>query len=152
MIVYLDASAVVKRYTHEVGGAEVATAIAEAEATGTSMVSGAEVPAVLAKAVRTGALEQPEAQLALADFWRQWQGYARVDVSEGLVRRAAELAWRHGLRGYDAVHLASALELQDRSDKAVVLATFDRQLARAARELGMDTLPADLDGQLGRQG
>ena len=42
------------------------------------------------------------------DFARQ---YFIIEVSAGLVAEAASLARRHGLRGYDAVQLAAALEV-----------------------------------------
>ena len=50
MIVYLDASALVKRYVAETGSAEVASLISEAQAIGTAVVSRAEVAAALAQA------------------------------------------------------------------------------------------------------
>ena len=56
MILYLDASALVKRYVAEPGSAEVSEAISRAEAIGTALISRAEVAAALAKAVRGKAL------------------------------------------------------------------------------------------------
>lgn len=44
MILYLDASALVKRYIAEPGTAEVAEAIDDAEAVGTSITSSREKP------------------------------------------------------------------------------------------------------------
>jgi predicted nucleic acid-binding protein len=58
--------------------------------------------------------------------------YAELDViglDEALARAAGALAERHALRGYDAVHLASALAVDDRD---LVVATWDRALADAA--------------------
>ena len=52
MILYLDASALVKRYVAEPGSVEVNEAISRAEVTGTALISRAEVAAALAKAVR----------------------------------------------------------------------------------------------------
>jgi uncharacterized protein len=37
----------------------------------------------------------------------------RVPVTEALVERAEALAWDYGLRGYDAVQLASAIIWQE---------------------------------------
>ena len=56
MILYLDASALVKRYVAEPGSAEVDGAISRAEVIGTVLFSRAEVAAALAKAVRMEAL------------------------------------------------------------------------------------------------
>jgi uncharacterized protein len=50
------------------------------------------------------------------------------------------LTHRHGLRGYDAVHLASALAL---TSTRIVLATWDADLRRAAVTEGLAVAPAD---------
>ena len=51
MILYLDASALVKRYVAELGSPQMSEAIAEAEMIGTVIISRAEIAAALAKAV-----------------------------------------------------------------------------------------------------
>ena len=68
MILYLDASALVKRYVAEPGSAEVARIIAEAEIVGTSLITRAETAAALAKAVRMGVLTQEAAVSSLQVF------------------------------------------------------------------------------------
>ena len=149
MILYLDASALVKRYVAEPGAREVAEAIAAAEVVGTSLISRAETSAAFAKAVRVGALTRQEAASALQVFRSEWPNLVRVQATEVLVARADELAWELGLRGYDAVHLASALLWQDGMGEQVTVATFDRQLWEAVERRGMipfpDDLPAILD-------
>jgi predicted nucleic acid-binding protein len=52
-----------------------------------------------------------------------------IGLDAALAHSAGELAERHGLRGYDAVHLASAIAIEDPS---LVMATWDRYLAAAA--------------------
>lgn len=148
MILYLDASALVKRYIAERGTAEVAAAIAEAEVAGTSLISRAETVAALAKAVRVGTLTSEEAASALQAFRSDWSNLVRLQATEVLIARADALAWELGLRGYDAVHLASALAWQDGMSDQVAMATFDRQLWEAARERGLMCFPKDLTGML----
>ncbi len=144
MILYLDASALVKRYVTELGSKEVITLTAAAEAVATSLVSRAEVAAALARAVRLGVLDQASGRRAQRRFSREWPDIARVPVSEALVSRAETLAWEHGLRGYDAVQLASALTWQDSIGQDAVLATFDRQLWEAAPRAGLQAWPDKL--------
>jgi predicted nucleic acid-binding protein len=144
MIVYLDASALVKRYTAEVGSKEVGQIITSAEALGTSLVTRAEVGAALAKAVRTGALSQEQGRVALHVFRAQWADLARFQLTETAIARADVLAWQHGLRGYDAVHLATALIWQETIAEPVTLATFDRQLWQSGQAAGLAVWPADL--------
>ena len=148
MILYLDASALVKRYVAEAGTEEVAQAIADAEVIGTSLISRAETSAALTKAVRMGALTREAAASSLQVFRSEWSDLVRVQATEMLIARADILAWELGLRGYDAVHLASALLWQDSLGREVTMATFDRTLWQAAEERGLNPFPEDLPGLL----
>ena len=74
-------------------------------------VSRAEVAAAFAKAVRAGLVKDDVARNAQRRFAEDWPDLARVSVTEAVAERAERLAWEHGLRGYDAVQLASAVVL-----------------------------------------
>lgn len=65
----------------------------------------------------------------------------RLRVDERTIERAEAYAWQFGLRGYDAVHLASAVMWQEASGEPVMLATYDRQLWEAAAQVGLQVLP-----------
>ena len=143
MIVYLDASALVKRYLVEPGSEEVAQLIAAAAAVGTALLSRAETSAALAKAVRMGTLTRAGGAAALQVFRREWPVFIRVQATEPVMARADTLAWEQNLRGYDAVHLASALLWQEGLGEIITLATFDRQLWDAARTQGLAVFPDD---------
>ena len=144
MIVYLDASALVKRYVAETGSAEVLELIGKAEAVGTVVISRAEVAAALAKASSIQVLPRDEAVSAFKVFNRDWENLVRLRMTEGLVSRAASLAWEYGLRGYDAVHLASALFWQDMLGAAITVASYDRQLWEAVKANGLIAWPESL--------
>lgn len=148
MILYLDASALVKRYVAEPGSAEVNEAISKAEVIGTALISRAEVAAALAKAVRMDALTREDALASLQVFRNEWPDLVRVQVTEIVIARADTFAWEHGLRGYDAVHLAAASLWQDAMSEQVTLSTFDRQLWAAAKQVGLALHPADLPALL----
>lgn len=148
MILYLDSSALVKRYVVEPGSEEVRRQIEEAEAVGTSAVSRVEVAAALAKAVRFGSLTREEAQAAHQAFRQEWADLIRLPVAEAVLDRAAALPWDSGLRAYDAVQLAAATSWKDALDTQVCFATFDRQLWLAARDIGLAPFPDDLPALL----
>lgn len=141
MTAYLDASALVKRYVRERGSRETIALTAESEMTATSIVTRAEVAAALARAVRTGVLTRDRGRRAQRSFAGDWPDLVRVPVTEALVERAEALAWDHGLRGYDAVQLASALTWQESVVGEIVLATFDQQLWEAAPKAGLKAWP-----------
>jgi predicted nucleic acid-binding protein len=63
-----------------------------------------------------------------------------VALDDALARSAGDLAERHALRGYDAVHLASALAIDVPGE--LVIATWDQELAAAALAEGRMVVPA----------
>lgn len=142
MIVYLDASALVKRYVAEAGSPEVEALIDGARAVGTAVISRAEVAAALARAARLGLITREAGTKALQAFNADWEHLVRLQLGEPLAARAAALAWEHGLRGYDAVHLASALAWSESLGETVAVATYDRELRRGAQASGLGAWPA----------
>ena len=148
MIVYLDASALVKRYIRELGTSEIIQMITVAEAVGTSIISRAETAAALSKASRLNVLTQDDAKQAISQFRQEWPNLIRVQVTESVVARADQIAWEYGLRGFDAVHLASALLWHEQLNQEVIFATFDRQLWFAAHNCSLVSFPQDLLGLL----
>jgi predicted nucleic acid-binding protein len=148
MILYLDASALVKRYVAEPGSVEVNEAISRAEVIGTALISRAAVAAALGKAMRLGVLTPEDAWASLQVFREEWPYLVQVQVTETLIGRADTFAWEHSLRGYDAVHLAAASLWQEAMSERVTLSTFDRGLWAAAERVGLLPYPADLPALL----
>lgn len=61
-----------------------------------------------------------------------------IGIDGALAQSAGELAGLHGLRGYDAVHLASAISVEDGE---LVTVTWDRDLADATVACGYAVVP-----------
>lgn len=99
-----------------------------------SILAYPEGRAALAAARRLDRLGKKAHQDALMAFEELFGELVGIGVDEGLAARAGEYAEDLGLRGYDAVHLATALEL---GDEEVVLVTWDRDLGRAAERVGL---------------
>lgn len=146
MIVYLDASALVKFYVVEAGSTAVRALSARAATHGTAVISRAEVAAALAKAVRMEVVTRRAAASALGRFEEDWENLVRLQLTEALVARAGALAWDVGLRGYDAVHLAAALFWQETLGEPITLATYDRQLWQGAQRSGLAVWPVEGSG------
>lgn len=72
---------------------------------------------------------------------RYWSEMGVTELDERLASSAAALAERHAIRGADAVHLASALDLAHADADAVVFATWDQRLAAVAASQGLATFP-----------
>lgn len=95
-----------------------------------------ETSAALAQARRLGRLSTPAHRAALKLLERLWPELELVQIGELTVRHASGLANRLALRGYDAVHCASAVQL---ADLDLVAASGDRQLLGAWNHLGLAT-------------
>jgi predicted nucleic acid-binding protein len=144
MILYLDTSALVKRYIMESGSKDVNELVEQADITGSVLLTRIEMASAFAKASRMNWVEPQNAENAWQDFLSDWPSFARLLVTPVLVERAAYLAWTNGLRGYDAIHLAAALGWQDILEIPVTLATFDRELWLAAKNTNMPVWPEAL--------
>lgn len=143
MIVYLDSSSIISLYLNEEGRHEtVRGALAQADAVCSSAIAYAEVRAGLARATRDQRLGPTAYRQVLIDVQRDWAAYVRVAVSDALIDRAGDLAEARELRGYDAVHLASALTIRDRTLDAVMFAAWDEGLCKAATAEGLILAPA----------
>ena len=144
MILYLDASALIKCYVEEPGSAETIDIADRAETVATSLISRAEVAAGLAKAVRLGSISREIGRKVHRSFVSEWPDITKIPVTEELVSRADALAWEYALRGYDAIQMASALSWQESVGVAVTLTTFDLQLWEAGRIARMLVWPTKL--------
>ena len=99
-----------------------------------SILAYPEGRAALAAARRLDRLGEKEHREALGAFEELYAELVTVGVDQELATRAGGYAEDLRLRGYDAVHLATALEL---GDEEIVLVTWDKDLARAAERVGL---------------
>ena len=138
MILYLDASAIVKLHIQETHTSELTKLVLEESARGarvtTSCVSYAEVLAAFARNVA----DEADLNRLNTDFLRTWPRYHVVFLDQDILNAAGILSRTHRLRGFDALHLASALAARRRREKATFL-VFDKMLSKAAEEEGFQT-------------
>jgi predicted nucleic acid-binding protein len=129
---YLDTSALVKLYVEEEGRETVFEAVEKAEWVATSTVAYAEARAAFARKVRSGDLPERGRRQAVSDLDVEWRGFVWISVSNLVAYRAGEMAERYDLRGFDAIHLASAARLGEEFSGVRFLAC-DARLMEAAR-------------------
>ena len=144
MILYLDTSALVKRYIQEAGTDEVIGLLESAGSVGSASLTKLEMAAAFEKTVRRGWVKRKIAMQAWQDFLDHWSSFTRLNTSSGTIERASSLAWKYSLRGYDAMHLASALLWQETLDTQITMATFDRDLCQASKKTGLAVWPENL--------
>jgi predicted nucleic acid-binding protein len=133
-VAYFDTSALLQLFVTEPGSTTARTAWQAGGTIVSARLLYAEARAALAAAHRDPArafagAELAQARQALEGAWRRM---VKVDASEAIITTAGDLAERQALRGYDAVHLASALYA-----RADALVSADGDLIRAAPACGL---------------
>jgi uncharacterized protein len=144
MIVYVDTSALVKRYVREVGTDDVISLLDQAEAIGTTVLTHVEMASALEKAIHLKWVERDAVLQSWQDFLVHWPFLTRLNINPPLVERASRLSLEHGLRAYDAVQFASALVWQETLDTPITLATFDHDLWEAGKKERLLVWPDNL--------
>ena len=145
MILNLDTSCLVKLYINEPGTEEVKKAAGRADEIVSSLVAEAEFRSALARRRRDGLLTPSELTALKQKFRADWSEMFHVQLSDGISAFAGDLAESHGLRGFDAIHLASALSVVDDQDGEAWFFSADAKLNAAAKREGLKKVfPADL--------
>ncbi|WP_063037028.1 type II toxin-antitoxin system VapC family toxin [Nocardia pseudovaccinii] len=136
MIGYLDTSAFVPLLVSEPSSKACRRFWDDADAVVSSRLLHVETTAALAQAHRMARLDDQAYASCRRLLDQLWPQLEITEVDEVLVRRAAELADLLALRGYDAVHCASAEQLEDND---LVVASGDKRLLDAWKSLGLAT-------------
>jgi predicted nucleic acid-binding protein len=144
VIGYLDTSAFVPLLVNEPSSRSCRRFWDDADAVVSNRLLYVETAAALAQAHRLARLDDAEHAACVRLLDQLWPQIETTEVDEALVFRAAELADLLALRGYDAVHCASAEQLEDTD---MVAASGDNLLLAAWKSLGVATFdinaPAD---------
>lgn len=141
---FFDSSALAKRYINETGSVwvETITAPTSDNAIFVANITGVEVVSALARRVKGGKLLAADALSAISSLERDLSAeYFLTDISFALVTSAMRLAGKHALRGYDAVQLAVALDVNQNnlafSSSTITFVSADTNLNNAAHAEGL---------------
>ena len=146
-VYYLEPSALVKYYVTEPGSIWIRQLVDEENnALLSAEITIAEVSAALAVIARVGRISRRQ----LEAFWGKFTydllaRYEFLPTHRTILNRAAELCQKHPLRGFDAIHLASGLQLQETmgqqgeegQELSSTYVTSDDQLISAAQAEGL---------------
>ena len=132
MSLYVDTSALVRRYLHDRHRAIVLDAMQVDDPWCASALVRTEAQLALHRAAVSGR-QQAELWRALRD---EWEAFWVVPLDDRGLARAVEVGATYGVRLVDAIHLAAA----DRLPRPVRYLTFDRQQIPAAAGLGFEVI------------
>lgn len=141
MILYLDTSSLVKLYVEEAYSDMVKERVREAETVSTCRVAYPEAISAFNRRFNSGDLSESDYKLIFKRFSQEWDKFVALDFDEF---EAGRLVKKHGLRGFDAVHLSAALLLKsDNNDISISFSSFDKKLNDAAAAEGLTVLTTE---------
>jgi predicted nucleic acid-binding protein len=142
--VYLDTSALLKRYVTEVGSEWMRSYLTASPppAVFTSTLTAVEATCAFARRLREGTLPPDDHAKALQAFdYDVTYRYTLLDVMPVTIETARRLATHHPLRAYDAVQLATAWllnrDLQADDNPPLTFVCADDDLIAAAQTEGL---------------
>jgi uncharacterized protein len=133
VIAYLDASVVLRLV---LGERHRLAEWERVEAAVASALTEVECLRTLDRLSRAGGLSADEVAERRGAVYRLLTAVDLVDVSRQVLRRAAQ-PFPTPLGTLDAIHLSTALLWQESTGAALTMTTHDRQLATAARAMGL---------------
>ena len=140
MIVYIDTSDLVKLYVNEIGSDAIKEIVHKATVISTSKVAYAEARSAFARKQRDDGFSAKVLRKIVEDFNREWESYFLIEVTDGLIRSAGDIAEKHLLRGFDSIHPASAINLKNKIGSEVYFSSNDVKLNQSAEKEGIIVL------------
>jgi len=137
VILYCDTSALIKRYVEESGTEYVDTLWKNSWCVSTSVVAFAEAMSAFGRKLREGLLSRKEHITTVKKFKADYGHLILVPLDNNLNSVMEGLFNKHPLRGFDAIHLASALVFANLKETDLFFACFDYALNKAAQKEGL---------------
>ena len=128
-----------KLYVREPGTAETRARVGSATLIATARIAYPEARAALARRQREAAIGRRALARAVSALDRDLGRFVVVELSAKVAKRAGELAELRALRGFDAIHLASALEVDGLTGLVPAFWCYDERLGEAAAAEGLST-------------
>jgi hypothetical protein len=138
-MIYLDSSALVKRYTEEVGTDLVKSILLTSAVIATSKLTYPEILSALMRKHRAGEIAKKPLTNIIERFEKDWTHVLVLQFHNDLLPIAKTLVRKHPLKAADAVHLSSALWLKHSTKTDVTFVSSDSTLLRAAQGEGLET-------------
>ena len=141
MNIYLDTSALVKLYIDEDGSDIVNDRTDRATIVSTSRIAYAEALSAFVQCKNEKVLSKKNYDKCITCFKFDWEMYFVIEASEKVIKIAGDLIEKHSIRGFDSIHLASAMVLRKEINQSIDFMCWDNRLLEAAKKEGFKTCP-----------
>ena len=133
MRLFLDSSAMVKRYIDEPGSDAVDVLCSQAMELGISVICLPEVVSALCRLIREGKLVSSQYIMLKQELVADGEDSEILDISPGVISLATAVLEKTPSRAMDAIHVASAIQWN-----ADLFASSDLRQIASAEEFGLN--------------
>ncbi|MBI5026200.1 MAG: type II toxin-antitoxin system VapC family toxin, partial [Nitrospirae bacterium] len=130
----------VKLYVEEIGSEKIRKIAHGATAISTSKIAYTEARSAFARKQKEDGFSVNTLRKIVDDLNRDWESYFVIEITDGLIRSAGDIAEKYLLRGFDSIHLASALNLKSKIRTEIHFSSNDTRLNQAAEREGLIVL------------
>lgn len=136
MKIFLDTSALAKRYVQEPGSGELTELLTSITSEiFISTLAFVEFASAMGRKLRNKEIAEAKVGEAIKELEEDWyEVFAKIQLEDMLAETAAAIALEHSLKGADAVHLASAQIIG-----VELFVASDNKLIRVAKKLGINS-------------
>ena len=124
-------------YIEEIDSEKIRDFAHDAAAVSTSKIAYAEARAAFARKQKEDEFSLKVLRKIVEDLNRDWESYFVIEITDGLIRFAGDIAEKYLLRGFDSIHLASAIHLKNRARSDIHFSSYDTRLNQSAEKEGI---------------
>jgi predicted nucleic acid-binding protein len=144
-MIYLDSSALVKRYVEEDGSDKVQLLISETDIVFVCRLAYPETLSAITRRQRIGDISDRSFKRVKEQFKSDWEGMTIVEIRNETLQFVDVIIDRYALKGADSVHLSSALWLKRIMKSDIAFVASDVALLVAAQKEKLKTVNPEHD-------
>jgi len=133
-MIYLDSSALVKRYIEEAGSDTIESLLANADVVVVSRLAYPETLSAITRRHRAGDISDNDFKKIKQQFKSDWQVLTIVEIRNEVLQFIDRVIEKYALRGADSIHLSSVIWLKQAMKTEVVFVASDIALVSAAKQ------------------
>lgn len=136
-VLYVDASALVKRYAEEPGTDAVLSLLTTANRIFTSKIAYVELLMTFSRKLAEGTVSEQQFSELHRRVDQDWYSWILIEVSDEILEIVKKRVVKHSIRALDAIHLSSALLARKLVGKKLTFVCSDQKLLEAAKAQGL---------------
>jgi len=145
MISYLDTGAIVKFYISEIGSETVKEIFDLSDVLATSSIAYVETISTFTRINNEKKMSNSDYRNIISNFKRDWEDLFILKIDNTIIKTAGQFIESYKIKGYDSLHLASAVLLGQRINKIVNFCCWDKKLNEAASKENLSIFKNDLN-------